>query len=106
MDEPDEVHVTPLARLRAWLGPPRSYVLTRWLILRLLGVVYLFAFLGLLKQGLPLLGEHGLTPAAAYVAARHPGGTFWDMPSIFWFGASDTALIAWAVVGFVLSAAL
>ena len=34
MDDREEVpDVTPLARLRAWLGPPRSYVLTRWLIL-------------------------------------------------------------------------
>jgi hypothetical protein len=107
MDEPEPVHVTPLARLRAWLGPPRSYVLTRWLILRLLGVVYLFAFLGLVKQGLPLLGEHGMTPAAAFVdRLRDAGQTFWDAPTLFWFGASDTALLAWAVVGLVLAAAL
>ena len=106
MDQPEDVHVTPLARLRAWIGPPRSYVLTRWLILRLLGVVYLFAFLGLVKQGLPLLGEHGLTPAAAYLDSWREGGTFWDLPTVFWFGASDTALLAWAVVGLVLAAAL
>jgi hypothetical protein len=99
--------VTPLGSLRRWLGPPRSYVLTRWLILRLLGVVYLFAFLGLVLQGLPLLGEHGLTPAAAYVdGLRTTGTTFWDVPSIFLFDASDGALRAWAVVGLALSAAL
>src|SRR5438045_1452280 len=108
MDDREEVpDVTPLARLRAWLGPPRSYVLTRWLILRLLGVVYLFAFLGIVLQGLPLLGSHGLTPAAAYVDGLHNTGmTFWDVPSIFMFDASDTALRAWAIVGLVLSAAL
>jgi hypothetical protein len=99
--------VTPLGSLRRWLGPPRSYVVTRWLILRLLGVVYLFAFLGLVLQGLPLLGEHGLTPAAAYVdGLRGSGATFWDVPSIFLFDASDGALRAWAVVGLVLSGAL
>jgi hypothetical protein len=108
MDESPEVHaVTPLARLRAWLGPPRSYVVTRWLILRLLGVVYVFAFLGIVLQGLPLLGAHGLTPAAAYVDGLHNTGmTFWDVPSLFMLGASDTALRAWAVVGLVLAAAL
>src|SRR2546428_15038 len=49
MDDREEVPVMPVGplgplgrlrmrfeRLRAWLGPPRSYVLTRWLILRLL----------------------------------------------------------------------
>ncbi|HEY0987661.1 MAG TPA: lipase maturation factor family protein, partial [Kofleriaceae bacterium] len=99
--------VTPLGSLRAWLGPARRYVLTRWLILRLLGVVYLFAFLGIVLQGLPLLGEHGLTPAAAYVdGLRNTGMTFWDVPSIFLFDASDGALRAWALVGLALSAAL
>jgi len=99
--------VTPLGSLRAWLGPPRSYVLTRWLILRLLGVVYLCAFLGIVLQGLPLLGEHGLTPAAAYVdGLSNTGMTFWDVPSIFLFDASDGALRAWALVGLALSAAL
>jgi hypothetical protein len=99
--------VTPLGALRRWLGPPRSYVVTRWLILRLLGVVYLFAFLGLVLQGLPLLGEHGLTPAAAHVdGLRSTGTTFWDVPSIFLFDASDGALRAWAIVGLALSAAL
>jgi hypothetical protein len=108
MDEVADVRApTPLARLRSWFGPARSYVLTRWLILRLLGVVYLFAFLGLLRQGLPLLGEHGLTPAATYVAQLEVGGTtFWDVPSVFLFGASDTALWVWALVGLGLAAAL
>jgi hypothetical protein len=108
MDEVADVRApTLLARLRRWLRPVRSYVLTRWLILRLLGVVYVFAFLGLLRQGLPLLGEHGLTPVASYVARLEANGTtFWDVPSVFLLGASDTALVAWAIVGLVLAAAL
>jgi len=108
MDEADDVRAaTPLQRLRAWLGPPRGYVLTRWLILRLLGVVYLFAFLGILSQGLPLFGEHGLTPSGVYVDRLHQAGvTFWDVPSLFVFDASDAALRGWAVAGVVLAAAL
>jgi hypothetical protein len=108
MDEVEDVRAaTPLQRLRAWLGPPRSYVLTRWLILRLLGVVYLFAFLGIVMQGLPLLGEHGLTPASAYVDRLHQAQlTLWDVPSVFVLDASDAALRGWAVVGVVLAAAL
>jgi len=38
-----------------------TYWLTRFLILRLLGLVYFFAFLSLARQVLPLIGEHGLT---------------------------------------------
>ncbi|HEX8114899.1 MAG TPA: lipase maturation factor family protein [Kofleriaceae bacterium] len=96
-----------LEAVRRRLGPPRSYVITRWLILRLLGVVYLFAFLGIVWQGLPLLGEHGLTPAGAYVEQlRDAGQSFWDVPSLFLLDPSDAALRGWAIAGAVLSAAL
>jgi hypothetical protein len=89
-----------------WLGPPRDYVLTRWLILRLLGFVYVFAFVGLIAQGPALLGSHGLTPAATYVELlQGDGRTFSDLPSLFWFGASDDALAAWAWVGLALAIA-
>jgi len=103
----DVLMPTPLDRLRRWFGPARSYVLTRWLVLRLLGVVYLFAFLGIVFQGLPLLGEHGLTPVHTYVERLHAANmTFWDVPSLFMLDASDAALRGWAIVGVVLSAAL
>src|SRR5262252_2892493 len=45
-----------------------AYWLTRFLILRLLGVVYLVAFLSLAQQVLPLIGEHGLLPAVAFMS--------------------------------------
>jgi len=97
----------PLVRAWRWLEPPQSYVWTRYLVLRLLGVVYVFAFLGILFQGIPLLGAHGLTPVASYVARmREAGVTFVDNPTLFLFDASDTALRAWALVGLVLSLAL
>src|SRR5262245_5001262 len=53
----------------------RTYWLTRFVILRLLGVVYLVAFLVLVRQALPLIGHDGLLPADAYVArlAEHFG---------------------------------
>ncbi len=110
-DAPDLRPRTSWELLADWsartLGPPRSYVLTRQLILRLLGFVYVFAFLGLILQGPALLGSHGLTPAATFVELRQgDGATFWDLPSMFMWGASDGALTAWAYVGFVLSLAL
>lgn len=84
-----------------------AYRLTRTLIVRLLGVIYFFAFLGILRQGLPLLGHYGLTPIDAYVANLHAGGvTFWDVPSLFMFDASDLAIIVYAVLGVAIALCL
>jgi hypothetical protein len=100
----DVLAPTPLDRLRAWIGPPRSYRLTRTILLRLLGVVYAFAFLGLVRQVLPLLGSHGLTPVGAQLEAmRDAGMGFAQVPTLLWLDHSDTALTAWSVVGLALS---
>jgi len=103
----DDVRVpSPFETLIAWLGPPRGYSLTRFAILRLLGVVYAFAFLGIVLQGLPLIGSHGLTPAATYLdQLRAAGKTFWDVPTIFYASASDSMLMTCAYVGLALSIA-
>lgn len=110
MAEDDALDVrarSPLDRLLAWLGPPRPYRLTAWLLLRLLGVVYLCAFLGLVAQGPALIGEDGLTPAAAYVERAHAAGWgVWELPSLFVWGASDGMLQAFAWLGVGLSAAV
>jgi hypothetical protein len=98
---------TPWDIVRGWFGPPRNYQLTRWLILRLLGVVYVFAFLGLIFQGPALLGSHGLTPVATFVDLLHEDGKgFIDVPSLFMFGASDTTLTIWAWIGLLLALAM
>src|SRR5690349_6880408 len=102
----DDELLTPLEQFRRWLGPPRSYVLTRSVLLRLLGVVYLFAFLGLAFQVIPLLGAHGITPAAWYLESlRQDGESMWSTPTIFWLDCSDTTLIVFAWTGVVLSLA-
>jgi hypothetical protein len=86
-----------------------SYWLTRFLILRLLGVVYLVAFLILTQQVLPLVGHEGLLPADAYLdrLAAHfgsPGAAALEIPSLFWLGISDRALVAGAWIGAALAA--
>ncbi len=43
-------------------GSPPSYWLTRFMILRLLGVVYAVAFLVAINQIVPLIGDDGLLP--------------------------------------------
>jgi hypothetical protein len=80
---------------------PRRYTLTRFVILRLLGVVYVFAFLGIILQGPALLGSHGLTPVATSVQ----GQSFWDVLSVFVLDPSDAALAAWAWLGLALGVA-
>jgi hypothetical protein len=80
--------------------------LTRFLILRLLGVVYVFAFLGLIFQAPALLGSHGLTPVSLFVDRLHDARqTFWDVPSLFMLDSSDAVLAAWAYIGLVLAIA-
>jgi hypothetical protein len=101
----DELPPSPLDRFLR-LTRPRSYVYTRFLVLRLLGIVYTFAFVGLVYQGLPLLGEHGLTPIASYVDRLHDAGLhFIDVPSLLMWDASDTAIRTWTAIGLVLSIA-
>ncbi len=90
---------------------PRSYWLTRFLILRLLGLVYCMAFLCLVNQALPLIGEEGLLPAGAFlgrVEAHYGSGLqgFLQLPSIFWLHLSDGFLLVMGWAGLALSIAL
>src|ERR1700758_3325616 len=85
-----------------------SYWLTRFLILRLLGFVYAVAFLVAAQQLVPLIGEHGLTPATHFLASAQTqlGSRTAGMvrvPTFFWFGISDTALTIFSWIGFALS---
>src|SRR5438132_2719451 len=85
-----------------------SYWLTRFIILRLLGFVYAIAFLVAAQQLVPLIGQHGLTPANHFLASiqSHLGSRSAGMlrvPTLFWFGLSDNGLSIFAWTGFGLS---
>ncbi len=85
-----------------------SYWLTRFLVLRLLGLVYLVAFASLAVQVLPLIGQDGLLPAARFLdrVAAHFGSReagFLKIPSLFWLDVTDPFLVAMAGLGTVLS---
>ena len=85
-----------------------DYRLTRFVILRLVGFVYAIGFLVAVNQLVPLIGEHGLTPAAHFLQQiqSHVGSSFDGMirlPTLFWFGISDRALTIFAWTGLVLS---
>ncbi len=85
-----------------------TYWLTRFIILRLLGVIYAVAFLVAINQVLPLIGSDGLLPVGIYLkqVGEALGSTkagFMRLPSLFWFVHSDTTLLTAAWIGFVLS---
>ena len=87
--------MTPRAR-RDSSGSPR-YAFANWLFLRLLGVVYLFAFWSLAQQVQLLNGHDGILPASEYLSEARvwadASGIGWDryrlLPTVFWFGTSD-----------------
>lgn len=88
---------------------PASYVLSRWLFLRLLGVIYLIAFLSLGSQILTLAGSQGIVPAADYLSRvqQHLGESrYWSVPTLFWWDMSDRALQGLCWTGAGLSALL
>ncbi len=99
-------------RFQAWLGRDERFELTRFVLLRLLGFVYSAAFLSLVWQVTPLVGERGLMPASRYVGqliAAHGSRTaaLFAEPNLFLFlTPSDAALSTLAALGLGLSIAL
>jgi hypothetical protein len=85
-----------------------TYWLTRYILLRLLGVIYAVAFLVAMNQVIPLIGADGLLPAGIFLrrVGESLGSTragFFRLPSVFWFAHSDRALLIMAWIGFLLS---
>ena len=85
-----------------------SYWLTRFVILRMLGLIYAVAFLVAVNQLVPLIGTDGLLPLSHYLervsaAFGSSGAGFRRLPSVFWYWHSDTALLTVAWAGFMLS---
>jgi hypothetical protein len=87
-----------------------SYRVAKWAILRLLGSVYLIAFLGAYYQNKGLLGKNGLQPAFAFLKRLRTSydsnwQAFLQHPTLFWWiPVTDANMDAVAVVGIILSA--
>jgi predicted DCC family thiol-disulfide oxidoreductase YuxK len=78
------------------------YVLVSWVFLRLLGAIYVAAFVSLGVQILGLIGHAGILPIGDYLAAVHHArgdSAYWLVPSLFWMNYSDPALVAGTVLG-------
>lgn len=96
-------------RIVRWIDDGSSFLYVRTLVLRLLGLVYFVAFASGLQQAPALIGERGLLPVPAFLAdvARASGSRFMGfvkLPSIFWLGFSDAALVATCALGATLAA--
>lgn len=73
----------------------RTYARATWLFLRLLGIVYFFAFWSLWTQILGLIGHNGILPADRLmraVASIRGLERFWIFPTLTWISVSDAAL--------------
>ncbi len=99
-----------LRRTLRWLeNAGENYRLTRFVLLRLLGLVWFMAFLSAAQQFIPLVGHDGLLPADLFVervVARFgsPWAVFWEAPSLFWFRCDDAMILAVTWAGVVISA--
>jgi hypothetical protein len=100
-----------------WLFGPEApaegkntHLLSRWIFLRALGVIYFSAFYSLLFQIKGLIGPQGILSAADYlvaVADSFPGWErFWYAPTLLWWSASDHALLLVCWVGLAASLAI
>lgn len=89
-------------------GPrvPPTYQLTRFVFFRALGLVYTVAFAVLVNQMIPLFGSGGLMPADRFLERVRQDSSFWQLPTVFWWGASDTTLRIAAGIGLGLSVLL
>jgi predicted DCC family thiol-disulfide oxidoreductase YuxK len=85
---------------------PPQYDLVAFLFLRLLGLIYLSAFVSFGVQAVGLIGSHGILPVQELVDAlktRFGAQSYFLMPMLFWFNASDLAVQAVCWTGAALS---
>jgi lipase maturation factor 1 len=72
--------------------------------LRILGLIYLIAFVSFGVQAMGLIGARGILPLPAYLAALREaagGSAFRAAPMVFWWSASDGAIRAVWILGAV-----
>lgn len=99
----------PFSNIWERITHPDSFELTEALFLRLLGFIYITAFASLWPQVDGLVGSHGIVPAARVMTAMHEAlgaGAFFEVPTLFWFGFSDAALVWFCVLGCLAGAVL
>src|SRR5215471_12780563 len=82
--------------------PPATFVGSRWLFLRLVGFVYLVAFVSLAVQITGLVGEHGILPIGEFLGQVHQrfgASAYYNWPTLVWLSPSDAWLSSLCWVG-------
>ena len=80
--------------------------LARWVFLRVLGAIYLIAFVSLWTQIQGLIGTHGILPITDHLKAVSEQlgmERFWWVPTFCWFSSSDAFLQFQCAGGVVFS---
>ncbi len=88
---------------------PKSYSLAIDLFVRLLGVIYVIAYVPLILQIRGLFGRDGILPINEFlIRVKQNLGrrSYYYVPSLFWFNASDTALLTLTWSGLILGVLL
>lgn len=92
-------------RLREFSGAAgnATYLWPRWIVLRAVGVVYLFVFGGIIAEGQALVGPRGIAPLGEFFTKLHQTlphtlEAFIRAPSLFWLstGAGMVTFLGWA----------
>src|SRR6266550_2514396 len=99
--------VAAISRISSIIEGERSAsFLSRWIFLRLLGVIYLIAFVSLWTQLDGLIGHNGILPVADYLQAvreRLGPERYWWLPTFCWFSPGDGFLHVQCAAGVALS---
>ncbi|KAL7561879.1 hypothetical protein ACA910_014254 [Epithemia clementina (nom. ined.)] len=105
---------------KVYIIPPLTYQFAKWIILRSMGMIYFFAFLGAWHQNLGLMGRYGLVPAEDHWKtvvqnqipsfSSSPSSSSWRWqgfvhhPSLYWWiPMNDTTLLTVYGCGILLS---
>jgi predicted DCC family thiol-disulfide oxidoreductase YuxK len=85
---------------------PVRYEFTSWLFLRLLGLIYLAAFVSFGIQAQGLIGSEGVLPVAGYLdalEARFGRAAWYYAPTLLWLYPGDPAITGLWAAGCVMS---
>ena len=88
------------------MSRPPSYLLSRWVFLRLLGLTYLVAFVSLAVQVTGLVGADGILPTGLYLDRlrdTYGGQVYRLFPTLLWLSSSDLALTGLCWLGAALA---
>jgi hypothetical protein len=109
VDRGDMADTRPAQAIRWLLGPAcgaTDRLLSRWIFLRALGLIYFSAFFSLIFQIRGLIGPAGVLPAGEYlraVAQSEGRGRFWYAPTVFWISSGSHMLMTVCWIGIAAS---